>query len=201
LCTVISFSDQSDYSGIGFLDGSYYILDEKGEIIRSGTAPEGNFIKSITISKNGKYYGVHYGNTEADYVKVVNISEDVSYIITLNNVHVTRTAMHLSDNGELLVLNRDRIFVASADEIRTIIKILPGKEGFSSVGMSGSVCSASYMGIDDQAHFLMFLEDGQILFHKAYAEESFIESIMYEDVIIVRGNLDLYCYSFQIPGV
>ncbi len=201
LCTVISFSDHSDYSGIGFLDGSYYILGEKGEIINNGTTPAGTLIKSIAISTNGRFFSVHYGNTKADFVKVVNISENVSFLFPLKNVHLTKTGMYLSDNGNLAVFNRDRIFVTDADEIKSIIKILPGKEGFSSVGLSNGVYSASYMGIDNRARFLMFLEDGQIIFSKAYEGESFIESVMYGNAVIVRGSGDLFCYSFRLPSI
>jgi hypothetical protein len=206
LCTVISFSNTSDYSGIGFFDGSCYILNEKGEIIYKERF-DGYIIKGIALSDNGKFFLIHYGNTEKDLIQLVNAGSDDNdkFIIPLKYVHSTRTAIMITNDGESAILDNNRIILIHDNETTKIIKIPPKSPGLASISVYGidpiNLYSACYMGINGAANFLVFLDDGTVIFHKVLNKEDFIESSMYGNFIVLRGSRNLYSYSFRIPGI
>ena len=196
LCTAIALQQDSDFSGIGFINGSYYVLDEKGDIINNGTTPGSSIIKGMTISSNGNFAVVHYGNTEGDFLRVVNTANDKHYTLKLDNIHLTKTGLNVSDEGIYAAIDYDRIIICRKDEIRTIIKIPAKSPGLSSLHFANNIYFASYMS-NTQANFMAFLENGTFLFRKNLAEEAFIESNIYRNMILLRGSGNLYCYSFS----
>jgi hypothetical protein len=200
LCTVISFSRDSDFSGIGFLDGRYYLLNDKGELISTGIVPDSSVVKGIAISANGKYFVVHYGSSKGDYLRLINTARDKHYTLQLKHTHLTKTAINVNDNGNFAAIDYDRIILCRDDEIETVIKIPAMSPGMSSINFTDNIYFASYIGADGRANLFVFLDDGTFLFHKIFPKETFIESRIYGNVLLIRGSESLYCYSFQVPA-
>jgi hypothetical protein len=199
LCTVIAFSRESDYSGIGFLNGSYYLLNDKGELINNGTAPDSSIVKGIAISKNGKFFVVHYGNNKGDFLRLINTTRDKFYTVQLKHIHLTRTSITVTDGGNFAAIDYDRIIICRDDKIENIIKIPSASPGLSSINCINNIYFASYMSTDGRANLFVFLNEGTFLFHKIFSKEKYIESGIFMNALLLRGSENLYCYSFQIP--
>ena len=200
LCTTISFSGKSDFAGVGFLDGSYYILNKSGNIISRNHVRNASVIKGISISNNGNFAAVHYGNNSGDSIRLIDIKENEYYTIPLKNIHHSKTALGISDEGGVSVIDYDRILITDEEgDTETIIKIPSKEQGTSSIDCAGGLCAASYTGTDGISRFLVFKRDGDILLAKEFSGESFIESFIKERVILVRGSQNLYCYSYYLP--
>ncbi|MBN2038477.1 MAG: hypothetical protein JW864_00445 [Spirochaetes bacterium] len=198
LCTDISFSDTSDFSAVCFLGGNYYLLNEKGEIIDKGLN-RNQINKGITISSNGIYYAVHYGNADEDFVKIADLLNKKSHILKLNKPHPVKAAMHVTNNGSVTVFDHDRLIIAHGDEIKRIIGIPPKRPGLSSIDFNSGIYSAGYTGSDDRVHFFIFQENSSILLHKIMTEESYINVDVRDNSIFLTGSHNLYCYSLRIP--
>jgi hypothetical protein len=200
LCTVISFSRDSDYSGIGFVDGRYYLLNDKGELVNAGTVPQSTIVKGIAISTNGKYYVVHYGNSKGDFLRLINTTAGSKhYDLQLKHIHLTKTAINVSDSGKFTAIDYDRIILCEDDEIETAVKIPAMKPGLASINNTNNIYFASFMDTDYRANLFVFLEDGTFIFHKIFPGETFIESRIYGNLLLVRGSDSLYCYSLHVP--
>ncbi len=199
LCITISFSKENDYSCIGFLDGSYYLLSDKGEILNNGHTPADSPVKGLAVSNNGNFSVVHYGNNKGDFLRLININGGKSYTIPLKNIHFTKTAISVTDKGNIAVIDYDRIIITRNNKIKTVLKIPPKTPGQSSIDFTGNLLSAGYTGTDGKTNFLIYLSDGTLLFHKVFNTESYIESRICENIIFLRGTANLFCYSFQIP--
>jgi hypothetical protein len=201
LCTVISFSNQSDFAGAGFLDGTYYIISKSGRIISRNRVPAESLIKGISISDNGNYAAVHYGNNKKDNIRLIDIEENDYYTIPLKNIHHSKTAVDISDKGGVCAIDYDRIIITDDEgTIETVIRIPPKEQGVSSLDCAGGLCAAAYTGTDGISRFLIFKRDGDILSVKEFPGESFIESFLNGPAILVRGSQNLYCYSYYLPG-
>ena len=200
LCTTISFSSQSDFAGIGFLDGTYYILNKSGKVISGNNVKQESVIKGISISGNGNYAAVHYGNNRKDYIRLIDIQENDYYTIPLKNIHHSKTALDISDEGRVSVIDHDRILITDEEgNIESLIKIPPKNHGTSSIDCAGGLYSASYTGADGISRFLVFKSDGDIILVKEFPGETFIESFIKAPVLFVRGSRNLYCYSYYLP--
>ena len=199
LCTVISFPQDSDFSGIGFINGSYFVLNGKGEITNKGITPGSSIIKGISISNNGKFATVHYGNNKGDFLRLVNTETEKHYTLQLNHIHLTKTALNVTNEGIYSAIDRDRVIICRKDEIQTTIKIPAKDPGLSALYFANSIYFASYMS-NGQANLLAFLEDGTFIFQKKFTDQTFIDSGIYGNVILLRGSENLYCYSYSLPG-
>jgi hypothetical protein len=202
-CLNIAFSKHtnvktSDFSGIGFLDGSYYFLNDKGEILENGKSPKNSPIKGLAISSNGQFCIIHFGNGKDDFLKLIEPGKK-SYIIPLKHIHLTKTAITVNDEGNIAAIDYDRIIITKKNKIKTIIKIPPKSPGLASIDFSGGLYSASYAGINGRTNFIIFAYDGTILFNRTFNEEVYLESVMNDNIILLRGMTNLFCYSFQIP--
>ncbi len=201
LCTIISFSSHSDFAGVGFLDGSYYILDMSGKIISTNRVGDESVIKGIAISAGGDYAAVHYGNNRGDFVRLVDTRENEYYTVRLKSIHLSKTALDISDDGFFSVIDRDRILITDEEgNTETEIGIPPKEHGVSSIDCAGELCEASYTGTDGISRFLVFKRDGDILMSREFAGETFIESFLKGQAIFVRGSQGLYCYSYYLPA-
>lgn len=198
LCTTLSFSKHTDFSGVGFLDGSHYILNERGALIYSFSKPGNNSIKGIAISRNGAFAAVHYGNRDGDTVKLIDLHDKSSERIPLAHVHRAKTAIHVRSDGTVAILDHDRILVCDSDgDTRYEIKIQPKRIGYSKLYESDGMYIASYTRESGEAVFLMFQEDGNVYFHKEFPSESFLDCHLKGRVILLRGNRNLYSYSLS----
>lgn len=199
LCTAISLSKNTDYSAIGFLDGSYFLLNENGDVLNRGTTPDNSIVKGISISINGKYFVIHYGDNKKDFLRLVDSGRDKSYTIQLKNVHTTRTALNVNDKGNIAVIDFDRIIISHYDKIESIIKIPPKSPGVSSIDVISNIFLTCYKSINGKTNFFIFLDDGTLLFRKSFSDDTFIESRLIENIIFLRGSSNLYCYSLLLP--
>jgi hypothetical protein len=197
-CTTIAFSCHSDFAGIGFLDGSYYVIDENGLIRTAGTAPHHKPVKGISLSSRGNFAAIHHGGKENDIITLVNIPEKRSAPVELNNVHLTRTTMHITESGLLTAIDRDRILIADEDgDIQRIIRIPEKRVGHSRIEYRKGLLLVSYTKKTGEAFFLIFRSDGRILLAKEFPEEPMLDCSITDSVILLRGSQYLYCYSFS----
>ncbi|MBN2403303.1 MAG: hypothetical protein JXN64_13025 [Spirochaetes bacterium] len=199
LCTVIALSHESDYSGLGFLNGSYYLMNDKGEIINNGTTPDSSIVKGIAISANGNYFVIHYGNRKGDFLRLINNARNKHYTLQLKHIHLTKTAISVKDNGNYAVIDYDRIIICADDKIERILKIPLMSPGLSSINFINNMYFASYTNADGHANFCIFLDDGTFLFHKIFFKETFIESRIHKNTIFLQGSENLFCYSLLMP--
>lgn len=198
MCTVLSFSEQSDYGGLGFLDGSYYAVDKNGKIILSGTTPSGTMVKGMAISSNGAFAVIHYGDTEKDFIKIIHIQESEYKNIRLSNVHPVKTSIYINNNGYVTIIDIDNIFhISNNGKIEYNIKIPAKRYGFSAISYNKGLYSVSYSKTDGGSKLILFKENGTILLSKEFRAESFLQSVIKKNVIFLRGSDNLYCYSIH----
>ncbi len=199
-CTVISFAQRSDFAGIGFIDGSYYLLNQKGEIVDKGKTPQNTVVKGMAVSDSGNYYAVHFGNAEKDRVRLVNVrAKDVNEC-ALSNVHMTRTAMNVADDGTLAVLDRDRLVFTDDDaDVDRIIKLPPARAGHAKIARADGLCAVTYSPETGGARFILMQNDGNILFTKDVPEESFLDCVIDGGAILLRGSQKLLAYRYFTP--
>jgi hypothetical protein len=197
LCNVISMSDRSDYSAAGFIDGNYYLIDEKGALRASGIVPEKNIVKSIGVSGNGMFFAVHYGGTKEDSVRLQNIEKNRFYEMKIRGVHPSKTALYVTDSGRLCFLDYDRIILADSDcDIDFELTIPAKRDGHSRIAYYDGIYVASFGIAGGGAQFVVFREDGTVLISQKLPEESFLDSFISGHVIYLRGSKNLYCYSY-----
>jgi len=198
MCTVLSFSETGDFGGIGFLDGSYYVIDERGKVLFRGMAPEGNIVKGIAVSGNGRFSLVHYGNTERDHVSVANIIEMDSNTFPLDHVHRVKTALHINGSGIATVIDVNSIIQIKANAgLNFRLAISPKRAGLSSISMVRGLYAVSYTKAEGDSKMLLFRDDGTVLFSRDYSGESFLTAALKDNFIFLRGSDNLYCYSFD----
>ena len=198
--TVVSFSKRSDAAGVGFLDGSFYLVDGKGGTLWGGMAPRGMLVKGIALSDDAKFAAVHWGNEKGDRVAVLDIAAKKAGSFSLNRVHPARTALHVSPDGTAAVLDFNRIHLISRrGKLLMSIAVPPARTGMSSIVSDGFLYAAAYTGMQGGAEFLLFREDGAVLHARKFSAESFLDPSMRDGLILLRGSGNLYCYSHSRP--
>ncbi len=198
LCTVISFSDPYDNAGIGFLDGNYYFINDRGRIINKGKVPGGNIIKSIALSRNSNFAAVHYGNTEFDFVRIIDIGKKKYFHAKLRRSHKVKTAIFVTNRGLTSIIDYDNLLGLSSDgNILFRIVIPPMREGFAKISYNGNIFAAAYTIEKGPAKLLVFREKGDIIFSKEYQSEKFLDPDFNENLLFLRGSRSLFCYSFH----
>ncbi len=198
LNTVISFSEQSDYAAVGFLSGTYFILNESGNIIAEGQAPKGNIIKSAAVSSNGKFAVVHFGNTDLDSLKIINIEKNKESIYKLKHIYRTNAVLNISDEGRTCFIDTDKIIILKPNgKIYSEIEIKSKREGYGSISLWQGIYSAGYTDNSGQARFLLFNENGNILMNKSFSSDSFLQTKISNGVVFLRGSDNLFCYRMS----
>jgi len=198
LCTVISFSERSDFGCIGFLGGSYYFLNQKGMVISSGSLSSGMAVKGLSISNNGQYASVHYGNTDFDFIRIVNIKEKKFSDVKLGSVHPVRTSVYTADTGDTTVIDFDRIVQFTDDgDTGFIIKTGPLRNGYTSISHNRGIYSAGFTLENGDAGMLLFRKDGVLLMSKNYPAESFMKVELSKNVLFLRGSDYIFTYSIS----
>jgi len=195
-CTAVAFSTPGDAAAAGFLDGTYHFMDGNGASLYSGRAPLGAVVKSVAVSPGGLFGAVHYGKGDKDYLDIIELAEKRIGTLQLSKQHVTKIGMDIADNGDVTVLDGDVITRADGDgdEVFTI-KIKPARMGFSSVRHDRGMCAVSYTMLSGEAAFYLFNDEGEVLLSKEFPSESFLQSVMKGDLLLLRGSDNLYCYN------
>ncbi|HOW84058.1 MAG TPA: hypothetical protein PK573_15960 [Spirochaetota bacterium] len=197
LCTVIAFSDCTDIGAAGFADGSYVVIGSGGGIIHSGRAPKGAVVKSIAVSRKGLFVAVHYGADDRDGLMIAGVVEgDVSHAAF--GYHAARAPLHVSDEGYVMALDRDRIVLIDrkGDEEYSI-PVAPAREGQASVVSSGDFYAVAYPGEKGSAALVIVRRDGTVVFSRQFLNEPYLTAEFRGECLLARGSENLYCYSVR----
>jgi len=199
-CTVISFSKTGNTAAAGFLDGSYCVVDTKGAITAKGKTPDNTVVKGIAVSSNGGFCAVHYGNTKSDHVRIVNVVEKDEETFDLHNVHLARTALYCGNDGNVAVLDKDRLtFTDSDGDVNFFLNVPEAKTGYSKIDYGRGIYTITYSLSSGGAKFLMLREDGNVLYTKDVIEEPFLDCRIDRDAVFLQGAQSLMCYSIHFP--
>jgi hypothetical protein len=199
-CTVVSFSDGGDWGALGFLDGRYYLIGSSGKISVRGITPADSMVKGIAVSSNGLFLLVHYGDTERDFVRIVDVSAGKESGFALKNVHHARTALYIAPNGRSVVHDMDRIISCKHSGKTVFIMRVPEKRpGSSNICRDGEFYMTCYTARNGDAKAIVFLDDGTIVFSREFSGESFMHGSFEKGIALMRGSDNLYCYRFLRP--
>ena len=197
-CTVMSFSKRNDYCSTGFLDGSFYFLNQSGKVIYKGESPNNLMIKSIAISSNGNFGAIHYGNNKKDYLGIIDIIEKEINRIELKNVHVVKNDLHISDNGNISFIDMNKLLTyRSNGKLEYEIKVPEKRKGFSKINYKDGLYFTSYTMSNGESKFIINKEDGTVILSKEFPMESFLNNQVVGNSILLRGSDSLYCYSIH----
>jgi hypothetical protein len=201
LCTVIAFSQGSDFGAAGFADGAYYAVDPAGLITARGMTPGNTVVKSLAVSDGGQYLAVHYGDDQADGLGLVEIAENQRRDIALG-FHGARTALHVNDRGEAMILDGNRLaLVDRRARVRYSRDIPPAKTGQSSIVFNNGYYAIAYAGERGDAVLLIVRDDGQVVFSRNYPNEAYLVAEFRGDSLLAKGADNLYCYSLHVPAL
>jgi len=201
LCTIIAFSSRGDVGGIGFLDGSYYIIRGNGEIIASGITDNGTMIKGLAISDDGSYAGIHYGSSEKDRLIVLSLGEKeqkTSRVYDLPAAHVVKTAMYMSTQGLLVFLDIESLLILGSNgKLRERLAVPAKRNGQSDIHGGDGFFTLCYTMRSGESLFAVFQKDGTVLYKRVFPGESFLSSYIQGGFILLRGSDNLYCYNLR----
>lgn len=197
--TVAAFSKGSDYAAVGFLDGSYRVIDAAGKRLFGARTGGGTIVKSMAVSPSGSYAVLHYGNEKGDYIALVDTREGGASASPLSRVHVARTALTVGDDGRAAVLDHNRILIVDRKARPvTEIKVPAARTGMASLDRAGEVYAAGYTRAEGGAQSVVFLADGTVLFARDFPAESYLQASIADRVMFLRGSQTLYCYSLHL---
>jgi len=201
LCTTIEFSEENDFACFGFADGTYFFLDEKGNVLNKGSLPGGNIVKGMRLSSNGKYGVVHYGTDQKDGVRVVNIPDNDFEDEELGACHVMKTALHADNDGLISVLDNEAfiVFDEDADEVFKV-RIPPKRPGQAAITKLGEYFFLAYTKATGESQLYVITGDGRFFYSREFAGESYLAAAVRDESVIVRGSDSLFSYKIHVPG-
>ncbi len=200
-CTSLGFSQPGNAAAIGFLDGTYYFLNQKGEVAHKGVTPGNSLVKSISISNNAEYGAVHYGSSgkRNDKLLLVNIPENDSFTVPVKGNSRARSSICINDNGTALFLGMSHLYhVQITREKHSSIDILDRREGHNSIQNANEIFAVSYTDKKGASRFYIVHENGTVLYARAFPEEPYLDVITRGQSILLRGPDTLYCYGYQL---
>lgn len=198
LATVIGFADRGDCGYAGFLDGSFDVIGSTGQKLLSGMTEGQGAVKSMGISNSGKYAAVHFGNTESDRLSVYDTSDGSHSTCNLPSVFKTKTAVNVSDSGDVAFLSRKSfICINKSGRSEFSLPIEEKRDGQCSIKMCGDFYAAGYTTRNGMAKFMLVSKEGQVISARYFPGESFLDISVDGNVILVRGSDNLYCYSLR----
>lgn len=201
LCTSVEFSERNDFGACGFIDGSYHFINQDGIIINSGISPAGTAVKGIRISSNGKFGFVHYGNTAKDSVRIVDIEDNSYDDSAIENVHVVKTAMNISDEGYGAILDNDKVLLYDDDcDVQFKLNVPKKRPGFSTLSLENGIYALGYTKSTGESQLVVFRNTGKIFYAKEYPGESFLSSNINGNLIFLRGSDNLFAYRIQLQA-
>lgn len=200
LCTSIAFSTHGDFGAVGFLDGSFTAVDSEGKILISGKAENGGMVKGLALSSSGTFAAVHSGNTNKDFIELYDIAGGNKTLCPLENVHSSKTAMHVSDKGIAAVLDKSSLVLINTKGVYRSILIDEKKNGQAAVTESMGIWFAAYTTAHGLSKFMAADDYGRIIYSVDFPEEAFLDAAADGEVIFLRGSDNLYCYSFHLQA-
>lgn len=194
-CTVAAFAPGVDMAGIGFLDGSYSIVNHKGAVIAGGRAPADAIVKNIALSANGRFAAVHFGSEKGDGVRIIDISGG-ERDARLERVHLARTALSIDNGGRTAVLDFNRITILSKrGKALAAVPVPPARLGMSSIVSDGMIYAAAYSSTSGEAQLFIFRADGTVLLSRGFPLEPYLDARLTGSTLLLRGAQGLYCYT------
>lgn len=201
LCTSVEFSEKNDFGACGFIDGSYYFINQNGVVINSGMSPAGNAVKGIRISNNGKFGFIHYGTVSRDYVRIVNIEKNDFEDSAIQSVHIMKTAMNISDEGCGAIFDNDKVLLFDDDcDLQFKVTVPAKRPGFSSLAYENGIYALGYTKSTGESQLIVFRNNGRIFYAKEYPGESFLSSSIRDKLIFLRGSDNLFAYRIQLQA-
>ncbi|MCL2025331.1 MAG: hypothetical protein FWG92_00815 [Leptospirales bacterium] len=197
VCSVISFAVRGDYGGVGFIDGSYQAVGPDGSLIANGFV-SGGIVKSMAISNNGHFVAVHGGDTKSDHIQIFHAENGRTYKYPLAYAHISKTALYISDDGHLVVLDKDRLlFLNKKAGLDFSIAIDEKRDGHASIKENNLAYAVGYTTKRGISKFLLITKKGKIIFKRDFPGESFLDITVDDALIFLRGSDNLYCYSLH----
>ncbi|HEY1406209.1 MAG TPA: hypothetical protein VF857_06330, partial [Spirochaetota bacterium] len=182
----------------GFLDGNIYVLTEKGEIAYRGKTPAGTIVKSIALSDRATRLAVHYGNTEHDGVLCVNLENKKERAFALPVRKPMRTAIHVTDSGNIAILDGEQFIISSDDgEIISKTTLPPVKEGHSAIAFSRNIYSLSFRQKKGGSALYLFTREGLPIMTRSFPSESYLDTSIRGNTVIARGLDSLYAWNIE----
>ena len=176
MCTVISFARKCDAAAAGFLDGHFCVVNDRGDLIYSGSVPSGSIVKSIALSDTALRCAVHYGDGKKDGIMTVNLEKKKSWAFTLPEIHATKTAVHITDDGTAAIINSTRLlFFTMKGKVIADIPIEKQKPGHAAIAQSGNICLASWRLEAGGSAFLASDAEGNVMMRKVFPAETALD--------------------------
>lgn len=198
MCTVIAFAEKCDSAAVGFLDGHFYVISDRGAIIYRGSVPAGSIVKSIALSDNALRCAVHYGDGAKDGIMTVNIPKNKSYAFTLPNIHQTRTAVHISDEGEASIINVSRVlFFTIKGKVIADIPIDRQKPGHAAIHREKNLYLLSYRAEAGGSALIAADDEGNIVFRKSFPSETALDCGFTGNTAWAKGIESVYAWRME----
>jgi len=197
-CTSIAFSQQADFGALGFADGTFYFINNKGIVIYKGRSGAGTMVKGVSISSNGMYGSIHFGNQSSDGIAIVDILEKEIDIYNLKSHHIMRSTILTTNDGSVLFGEFSSIICLKKNaKLKFSVKIPKRKAGFISISQHHDIFSSGFTTDKGVAMHLLFDKEGSVLLSKIFSKESYLGSKGSASFIHLRGSQNLYGYSLH----
>jgi len=198
VCSIISFAERGDFGGIGFVDGSFKVAGPDGLLIADSVVSGGGMVKGMAISNDGRFVAIHGGDVKSDHVEILDTEGNKAYKYLLAYTHISRTALHISDDGRLAVLDKDALlFLDKKARLDFSIVIDEKRDGHASIKENDIAYAVGYTTKQGMSRFLIITKKGKIIYKRDFPGESFLDVALSDNLIFLRGSDNLYCYSLH----
>jgi len=198
VCSVIVFAVRGDYGGAGFVDGSFQAVGPDGSLIASGVVSAGGMVKSMAVSDNGRFIAVHGGDVKSDHIGIFHTENGSMYEYPLAYTHISKTALHISDDGRLVVLDKGALlFLDKKAGLDFSITVDEKRDGHASIKEGDFAYAVGYTTKQGISKFLIITKKGKTIYKRDFPGESFLDVTLDGSLIFLRGSDNLYCYSLH----
>ena len=198
VCSVISFAERGDFGGAGFIDGSFKAVDPDGSLIANSVVSSGGMVKSMAISDNGRFVAVHGGDIKGDHIEIFHTEKGRAYEHSLAHTHISKTALHISNDGRLAVLDKGTlIFFDKNARLDFSVPIDEKRDGHASIKENDLAYAVGYTIKQGISRFLIITKKGKTIYKRDFPGESFLDVTVDGSLIFLRGSDSLYCYSLH----
>src|SRR5208337_1926294 len=133
-----------------------------------------------------------------DFVRIIDISSKDYEEIALSHIHPVKTSLYMTDEGYCTIIDVDRVLhMTPSGTVKYAIKIPQKRSGHSALSYDSGIYSASYTMQNASSRLIIFKDDGTVLFSKEFPTESFMDSVIKQNVVFLRGSNNLFCYSIH----
>ncbi len=174
---------------------SFYFLNSRGNVTFSGRTNPGTVVKSMAISNNGKYGALHYGDSNHDFIRIINIPDQEAVDVALKTVQFTRSAISVNNTGLCSFLDTITLNLYDSQGEVLFSRAVPKKRiGLAKVHTERNFTTLSYGLQRGGAQFYIFDNNGSLLFSKRFSQKSFLScSLSEKEEIITLEDRDSLC--------